>query len=127
MGTCYANGTRRRLLAGDEPRWLAKHPRRAYLVKLILATPEWVDRRALRAVAKEAKRRTLRAVNQRYVSDHIVPLTHKLVCGLNVPWNLRVITWEENARRSNAWWEFTEDMFQEPEQLSLRLMGSDLR
>jgi 5-methylcytosine-specific restriction endonuclease McrA len=123
----YGDATRRRILAGDEPTWLQKHSRREYLIRKILATPSWVDGKALRAIAKEAKRRTLRSCGTVYVADHIVPITHKLVCGLNVPWNLRIITMRENARRSNCWNEWTEDLFSEPEQLSLRLMGSDLR
>lgn len=106
------------VLRGQEPLWLTRHSRRKYLINLYLSTPDWVDRKIIGAMKREARRRSKRD-GVLWVVDHIVPITHPHVCGLTVPWNLRIITAKENAGRSNRWWEWTSDLFDLPEQLRL--------
>jgi 5-methylcytosine-specific restriction endonuclease McrA len=67
------------------------------------ASPSWLSREqkaAIREIYKIAITMT-RTTGEQYVVDHIVPLRGETVCGLHVPWNLRVITQEENLAKSN--------------------------
>jgi 5-methylcytosine-specific restriction endonuclease McrA len=67
------------------------------------ATPSWVtaeQKLAIRKLYLQAMELT-RITGERYVVDHIIPLINPAVCGLHVPWNLRVITQEENLKKSN--------------------------
>jgi 5-methylcytosine-specific restriction endonuclease McrA len=68
------------------------------------ATPSWLTRKQrteIRAIYQAAILST-QITGQRYVVDHIYPLRSEVVCGLHVPWNLRILTQEENLRKSNT-------------------------
>ena len=68
------------------------------------ATPEWLTRtqkaqiRHIYQIAITMSKTT----GEQYVVDHIYPLRSEVVCGLHVPWNLRILTQEENLRKSNT-------------------------
>lgn len=67
------------------------------------ATPPWLTREQkaeIRSIYKIAITMTKLAKEQ-YVVDHIIPLRGDGVCGLHVPWNLRVILQTENLAKSN--------------------------
>ena len=67
------------------------------------ATPSWLTREQkgqIRELYKIAITMT-KTTGEQYVVDHIVPLRSEVVCGLHVPWNLRVIPRQENLLKSN--------------------------
>lgn len=67
------------------------------------ASPPWLTREQkseMRSLYQMAITLT-KTTGEKYVVDHIVPLRSDVVCGLHVPWNLRVMTHEENLRKSN--------------------------
>jgi 5-methylcytosine-specific restriction endonuclease McrA len=67
------------------------------------ATPAWLtakQKAEIRHIYEIAITMT-KTTGEQYVVDHIVPLRSEVVCGLHVPWNLRVITQEENSKKSN--------------------------
>lgn len=102
--------TRAMLLRGEEPAWITRHKRREYVIRAIIATPPWVDVKALRALAHRRDVLT-RSTGVRHVLDHIVPLTHPLVSGLNVPENIQIIPAGTNALKLNGWCEWHGDLF----------------
>lgn len=67
------------------------------------ATPKWLSAeqrmeiRLIYRLAIELSRKT----KVRHAVDHIIPLCGQDVCGLHVPWNLQVITQEENLKKYN--------------------------
>lgn len=70
------------------------------------ATPPWLSplqRLAINVLYQLANTAT-RDTGVLHVVDHIVPLDGKLVCGLHVPWNMRVTHWRENAVKAWHTW-----------------------
>lgn len=67
------------------------------------ATPPWLSESELlriKCIYQVAAMRN-RESDDSWQVDHIVPLLGKEVCGLHVPWNLRVIPAEENWKKGN--------------------------
>lgn len=65
------------------------------------ATPVWADRDSIRAIYEKAKRLSELTGQQHHV-DHVIPLRHKLVCGLHVPENLQILLAIDNLRKRNS-------------------------
>ncbi len=64
------------------------------------ATPQRVDRSDHRRVINFLKglaEKCTRIIKKQYCVDHIIPLDHKDVSGLNVPWDMQVISLVENS------------------------------
>jgi hypothetical protein len=67
------------------------------------AFPKWLSEEQLQQIQTEYAlcKWCTEVMNTSYHVDHIVPLQGKNVCGLHVPWNLRVIPANENMRKGN--------------------------
>lgn len=67
------------------------------------ATPPWANQFFMEEAYRLASLRT-KVLGYNWDVDHIVPLKHKLVCGLHVHNNLRVIPAVENRSKGNRYW-----------------------
>jgi hypothetical protein len=68
------------------------------------ATPPWITRNQkseIRAMYQAAILSS-KITGEKYAVDHIYPLRSDVVCGLHVPWNLRIVTQAENLQKSNT-------------------------
>lgn len=100
---CFARpGSKARILAGDMPAWISNNARAPYIAAVCLSAPPWVDRKQLELLRAWAQAMTA-MTGELYVLDHIIPVNHPLVCGLTVPWNLRVVHWRVNGAKGNRW------------------------
>ena len=76
---------------------------RQYQANKIKRTPKWLSKEQKVEVQKfyEEAHRLTASLGRRYVVDHIVPLQGRTVSGLHVPWNLQILTKEDNSSKSN--------------------------
>lgn len=90
-------------------RWVANNPDKVSIMRAKiragkrLAVPRWLTEHDLHLIGLkylEARVLSLMA-GAKFEVDHIVPLNGASVCGLHVPWNLRVITRRHNRSKSN--------------------------
>lgn len=81
------------------------------------ATPPWLSsvQRTMIAILYARAEKQTADTGELHVVDHIVPLDGKLVCGLHVPWNMRVTHWRENAVK--AWHTWPDMPFEQMELL----------
>jgi len=98
----YVGRSRKRVVVGDIPLWIQNRGRTKYIAAVVLSAPPWVDRWELYALKHTAAALSI-MTGRLHVLDHIVPLNHPRVCGLTVPWNLRIVPWRVNASKGNRW------------------------
>jgi hypothetical protein len=67
------------------------------------ATPKWANLFFIEEIYDLARLRT-KYSGVKHSVDHIVPMTSKLVQGLHVEHNLRVIRHTQNISKKNRWW-----------------------
>jgi hypothetical protein len=74
-----------------------------YDASKIQRTPKWLTReqRAEMVTIYERCAQKTKETGVIFHVDHCVPLRGKTVCGLHVPWNLRIITASENCSKGN--------------------------
>lgn len=89
-------------------KWTRENPERnaarnrERTAKIAGAIPLWVDRQAVSSFYEVAA--VLSRGGCKFQVDHIVPLKHRLVCGLHVQDNLQILTAKENTAKGNRWW-----------------------
>ena len=68
-------------------------------------TPEWLTKEHYKQMEDmyTKSHRLFEQLDVKYDVDHIIPLQGDNVSGLHVPWNLQVITAEENRRKNNKY------------------------
>ena len=75
--------------------------RKSYVIK---ATPKWANEFFIKEIYHLAQLRSCH-LGYKWHVDHIVPLRSKIVCGLHVENNLRVIPGQQNQFKSNRYWQ----------------------
>jgi len=75
--------------------------------KILTQTPSWLTKEQLEEIINihETAAALTKHTGTQHEVDHIVPLRGKNVSGLHVPWNLQILTEQENRQKSNKFEE----------------------
>lgn len=95
LNKTYKAKNRDKLRANKNAR---KAKRRA---KKLERTPSWLSKSQKEETKLLYRRASFKCWKAEMQVDHIVPLQGKTVSGLHVPWNLQLLTKEENLRKFN--------------------------
>jgi hypothetical protein len=68
--------------------------------RIKIATPKWVVAKDLQQIYA-VRNKVNQSTGTEHHVDHYYPIKGKTICGLNVPWNLQIITAEENLAKGN--------------------------
>lgn len=97
-------GFRKRAKHFTTPDEKAREAGRRRRIRMANATPAWADQQAIDAIYQQA-------AEQGLTVDHEVPLQGRLVCGLHVQQNLRLLGRRDNSRKGRGfdpetyvWW-----------------------
>jgi hypothetical protein len=87
-------------------RGIANALSKRYKLKKVNATPPWLSESQLLHIKCKYQLAAMLNIHgvEAWHVDHIVPIRGKDVCGLHVPWNLRVIPAKENMAKGNRLW-----------------------
>src|SRR3990167_4983491 len=83
---------------GNKHKFSARRSKRIAVEKHAL--PKWADQKAIAEFYVLAERKT-RDTGIKHEVDHVIPLQGRNVCGLHVENNLRVISQNDNRKKSN--------------------------
>lgn len=81
-------------------RLLGETPAQRRYVALVLATPTWRDRTAIKAIYVEAERLT-KETGVPHEVDHIYPIQSQYGCGLHVHHNMQILEKTRNRSKKN--------------------------
>ena len=81
----------------------SSHNNSKYRTKKLLRSPSWLTKEQLKQIERFylLSKQFSDLTGIKYHVDHVVPLQGKTVSGLHVPWNLQIITAEENMKKHN--------------------------
>lgn len=97
----------KRMFASRKAAWVVAHPssvsewERTRKARQLKAMPAWANREAIKRIYAKAGQMTAET-GVKHSVDHFYPLQGKIVCGLHVEFNLRVIPLVDNLKKNRS-------------------------